>query len=606
MDVKASKVVAALDFLQQLALNPHEAVPLKHRSVLDEVRKSYSSNPKGAKSGKKRKPPPSKSAPKPKRQRTSKSRARRSDKEENDEDTTSIADKLEDAELIEDSAIDRGIRGDSPSHFAYFGEDEGVFIADKDALTALWRRGDPRRMDLDNYLHSVAKIFYHPIEAMDQHITLQHRSKADDADLSKSTHSDPSNVHNVNTLEPEKKVKRGRGRPKGSKNKKSKADKVDDPKTSVIGPDGMKVTESKLFRYSTVNLILSPLRKRSPIDEWNPREVALFESAMCFKGKRFYEISKMIGTKNTKQCVEFYYHWKQSSNYAVWKALGRRTNKKATSSSQRKLHKKIGQKFAEFHAKHCPDTANKKGDGHGGGDGGGGSGPQVNSIQNDLNQLNVNAAAASNGNAHSLLDGHGAMAQVAAGGHDHAVLFQQQLNSQQQAAAMGVVGYYPQYYAQNGYPMYYPQHAAYAQYQHQHHPPHHAQQQQPPVARQQQVSGGQDNGRGGGGGTGQAANGGDKAMCIDLTDTASLGNDGSGKGTAAPAVVEERPSGDAVGDGGNGEHSGHDSNTNMEAEEKQGSSSGSSSDKENVSASAQNNGLDSNGQTTVTEQQSAS
>ena len=72
----------ALDFLQQLALDPlggyvlfsippsmtlipswfdnWNRVPTKHRSILEEVRKSYCPNSKSSKSGKKRKQPPSK------------------------------------------------------------------------------------------------------------------------------------------------------------------------------------------------------------------------------------------------------------------------------------------------------------------------------------------------------------------------------------------------------------------------------------------------------------------------------------------------------------------------------------------------------------------
>merc|ERR1712228_1034197 len=96
-----------------------------------------------------------------------------------------------------------------------------------------------------------------------------------------------------------------------------------------------------------INLLLSPLRKKSPMDEWNPREIALFESAMCSKGKQFGKISKIISTKTTKQCVEFYYFWKQSTHYTIWKSM---RDKKKTSASRRKLHKKIGEKFQAFYS----------------------------------------------------------------------------------------------------------------------------------------------------------------------------------------------------------------------------------------------------------------
>merc|ERR1719273_1035874 len=116
-----------------------------------------------------------------------------------------------------------------------------------------------------------------------------------------------------------------------------------------------------------------------------------------WKGKRFYQISKIIGTKNTKQCVEFYYYWKQSSHYKIWKALGRKTNKKATSSSKIKLHRRIGQKFGEFHQLHTeltPPPVSK--------------GPvPVDSIRNGVDHLNVNSNSNSNVNGdeidHSVL-----------------------------------------------------------------------------------------------------------------------------------------------------------------------------------------------------------
>jgi len=87
--------------------------------------------------------------------------------------------------------------------------------------------------------------------------------------------------------------------------------------------------------------------------------LALFESAMVSKGKRFGKISKIIGSKSTKQCVEFYYFWKQSTHYEIWKSLGRKQNKKI-SHKQRKLHKKIGEKFQKFYGKQIEQVSETK------------------------------------------------------------------------------------------------------------------------------------------------------------------------------------------------------------------------------------------------------
>ena len=59
----------------------------------------------------------------------------------------------------------------------------------------------------------------------------------------------------------------------------------------------------------------------------SPREIALFESGICSFGKDFYNISKLIPTKSTGDCVEFYYLWKKSSHYQQWKEFGKQTKK---------------------------------------------------------------------------------------------------------------------------------------------------------------------------------------------------------------------------------------------------------------------------------------
>mmetsp|Transcript_26291 Transcript_26291/g.41709 ORF Transcript_26291/g.41709 Transcript_26291/m.41709 type:complete len:605 (+) Transcript_26291:32-1846(+) len=470
MELKASKVVAALDFLQSLAQNPSQPIAPKSRSILEEIRKSYvapsSAKPNSNKhAGKKRKIPPSKLVPKAKRQRTSRAKSKKSDKEENDddedeydieeggaEDVQENADetdhdmneeKLElDTEqqasfghdkliLIEDSAEQRNIGGDSPSHFSYFGPKEGVFIAEKGALSPLWSRGEPRQNDLDNYLESVAKIFYHPIEAIDQHLNIQKMSEMNKLSEESNTNHNDKNGGKKSKKVRNKKAKNGRNR-----------NEQDEQLEAIL-------------RYSTINLILSPLRKRSPLDEWSPREIALFESAMCSKGKQFYEISKIIGTKNTKQCVQFYYHWKQSSHYAVWKALGRKTNKQIT-KSQRKLHKKIGQKFAEFHDLHTKKL-------------------KLSNDDNDKCDAQQQSDHAMNGGkpqqsqpqmqSNMILDHNASILQpqyeyVTNHNGETALLFQ----PQQQAQATGAfIQYYPGYY-QNGYPSWYSNAAYYQQY----------------------------------------------------------------------------------------------------------------------------------------------
>jgi hypothetical protein len=82
---------------------------------------------------------------------------------------------------------------------------------------------------------------------------------------------------------------------------------------------GMACGQWALLRRTTLGRLTSPARESSPLDNWTPLEVAKFESALCLVGKQFPLVAKVIGTKSSKEVIEFYYTWKQSKNYAVWK-----------------------------------------------------------------------------------------------------------------------------------------------------------------------------------------------------------------------------------------------------------------------------------------------
>ena len=70
---------------------------------------------------------------------------------------------------------------------------------------------------------------------------------------------------------------------------------------------------------TTLGRLLCPLRVPSVLDRWSPLEVARFEGAMCLYGKRFPLVQRVVGTKSHKEIVEFFYDWKQSAHYKVWK-----------------------------------------------------------------------------------------------------------------------------------------------------------------------------------------------------------------------------------------------------------------------------------------------
>ena len=72
-------------------------------------------------------------------------------------------------------------------------------------------------------------------------------------------------------------------------------------------------------KATALGSLMLPIRRRNPLDEWTPREIAVFESALCLYGKTFHLIAELLPGKSTKDVVEFYYHWKHTPHYAPWK-----------------------------------------------------------------------------------------------------------------------------------------------------------------------------------------------------------------------------------------------------------------------------------------------
>jgi len=48
------------------------------------------------------------------------------------------------------------------------------------------------------------------------------------------------------------------------------------------------------LEYPTLDLLLSPLRKVHVLDNWAPREIALFEAGICAVGKDFHAIANLV------------------------------------------------------------------------------------------------------------------------------------------------------------------------------------------------------------------------------------------------------------------------------------------------------------------------
>ena len=75
--------------------------------------------------------------------------------------------------------------------------------------------------------------------------------------------------------------------------------------------------------FLTSSSSLSPqsalFRRPSVVEKWCPYEIAVFESALALCGKHFHQVQKFVKTKNTKEVIEFYYIWKKTAHYKVWK-----------------------------------------------------------------------------------------------------------------------------------------------------------------------------------------------------------------------------------------------------------------------------------------------
>jgi len=93
-----------------------------------------------------------------------------------------------------------------------------------------------------------------------------------------------------------------------------------EPETGVSSdPDGGFV----VLRRSVLGRLTTPLRRPTVLDRWAPYEVALFESSICLFGKDFNAMAELMPGKTDQDVAEFYYLWKNSKNYARWRATFR-------------------------------------------------------------------------------------------------------------------------------------------------------------------------------------------------------------------------------------------------------------------------------------------
>lgn len=83
-------------------------------------------------------------------------------------------------------------------------------------------------------------------------------------------------------------------------------------------PEYRSAIRSNNFQYSTLDVLCNPLRSAHVFENWSPREIAIFETWMWKFGKKFHLFPRFIKTKCTREVIDFYFCWKNTSHYKTW------------------------------------------------------------------------------------------------------------------------------------------------------------------------------------------------------------------------------------------------------------------------------------------------
>lgn len=77
-------------------------------------------------------------------------------------------------------------------------------------------------------------------------------------------------------------------------------------------------SDTNKFKFTSLDLLLNPLRSPFPFEKWSPYEIALFECCICKFGKNFEIFEKIIKTKSVEEIQEFFYQWEQTKYHEAW------------------------------------------------------------------------------------------------------------------------------------------------------------------------------------------------------------------------------------------------------------------------------------------------
>ena len=133
--------------------------------------------------------------------------------------------------------------------------------------------------------------------------------------------NDANELHTSPQISPSKGGKREAGRP----GRKSKKAVVEDNEEVV--EECAAEHEQVVPSYDLVEQLVSPVRFSQVFEHWSPLQVAVFEAGICQFGRQWSLLAQVTPGKDRNEVISFYYLWKQSSHYRVWKVHQNIANK---------------------------------------------------------------------------------------------------------------------------------------------------------------------------------------------------------------------------------------------------------------------------------------
>jgi hypothetical protein len=85
-----------------------------------------------------------------------------------------------------------------------------------------------------------------------------------------------------------------------------------------LNEEDSDVKNDNKFKFTSLDLLMNPLRSHFPFEKWSPYEIALFQACICKYGKDFELFKEIIKTKSIGEIQEFFLIWEKSKYYSAW------------------------------------------------------------------------------------------------------------------------------------------------------------------------------------------------------------------------------------------------------------------------------------------------